>query len=87
MTVLILVGKEGKKNDNIPQKVFVIHDIIGKQVGVIDHCKRITLLSDWKILLYNLDKVTYFPRRKIPRVYLIQTLPSLDLPGDSQFSP
>ena len=41
MTVLILVGKEGKKNDNIPQKVFVIHDIIGKQVGVIDHCKRI----------------------------------------------
>ena len=36
--LMTLVGNEGKK---IPQKVFVIHDIIGKQVGVIDHCKRI----------------------------------------------
>ena len=87
MTVLILVGNEGKKTTKYLKKFSSFMTSLGSKQELQITAKEFTLLSDWKIQLYNLDKVTYFPRRKIPRVYLIQTLPSLDLPGDSQFSP
>ena len=85
-------------SDKTPQKVFIIHDVIGQQVGVVDHWKNAYFrklqsnisvsptshhIRSWFIK----DEVSYFLGRKILRAYLIQTLPSSDLQGGSKFSP